>query len=300
MSVLLETNLQDTLISKGKVRDIYDLDDKLLIVVTDRLSAFDVVMPDGIPDKGAVLNLLSAFWFEKTAYMIPNHVVQVVEESGQLNSYNSNNIYPSSLAGRSMVVKKAERFPVECVVRGYISGSAWSEYKKSGTINSIPYPKGLKESEKFPEPIFTPTTKADSGHDEPLTPDELNQLVGEPIAKELEEKTKAIYRFAEEYARTRGIIIADTKMEFCMLDNKIILIDELLTPDSSRFWDVSTYEAGHSQPSFDKQIVRDWLNTTDWDKTPPGPKLPEELIKKTSEKYQEVYQILTGKPLPKY
>lgn len=297
MSVLLETNLSNPLLHRGKVRDNYELGDKLLIVATDRISAFDVVLPCGIPDKGAVLNLLSAFWFEKTAHLVPNHLLQVITNVSQLNAYYPDFTYPSSLAGRSMVVRKAERIPVECVVRGYLSGSAWAEYVQSCTIHGIPSQLKLKESQQLPQPLFTPTSKAESGHDEPLPMGEVAQLLGELLAEELKEKSIAIYRFAEEYARTRGIIIADTKMEFGLIDNQVILIDELLTPDSSRFWDVDDYEVGHSQPSFDKQIVRDWLAASGWNKEPPAPMLPDDLIERTSERYQEVYQRLIGKTL---
>ena len=300
MSVLLETNLSNPVLCRGKVRDNYELDDKLLIVATDRISAFDVVLPCGIPDKGAVLNLLSAFWFEKTAHLVPNHLLKVIEEIDQLNVYYPDHSYPSFLAGRSMVVRRVERLPVECVVRGYLAGSAWAEYVQDGTIHGIPYPRGIQESQQLPQPIFTPTTKAESGHDEPLTMDDLNQLLGEAMAEELKEKSIAIYRFADEYARTRGIIIADTKMEFGCIDGRVILIDELLTPDSSRFWDVDSYEVGHSQPSFDKQMVRDWLSASGWNKEPPAPMLPPDLIQRTSERYREVYQRLTGRTLHKY
>jgi phosphoribosylaminoimidazole-succinocarboxamide synthase len=300
MSVLLETNLPNPLLCRGKVRDNYELGDKLLIVATDRISAFDVVLPCGIPDKGAVLNLLSAFWFEKTAHLVPNHLLQVIEEIGQLNAYHSDYSYPSFLAGRSMIVKRVERIPVECVVRGYLSGSAWAEYVQNGTIHGVPYHSGLQESQRLPQIMFTPTTKAESGHDQPLTMGDLNQLVGEALAEELREKSIAIYRFADEYARTRGIIIADTKMEFGRIDGRVILIDELLTPDSSRFWDVDSYKVGRSQPSFDKQMVRDWLAASGWNKEPPAPMLPHELIQRTSERYREVYQRLTGMTLHKY
>ena len=303
MSVLLETNLPNPLLRRGKVRDNYELDGKLLIVATDRISAFDVVLPCGIPDKGAVLNQLSAFWFGKTAHILPNHLLQAIEEIDQLNAYypdHSDKSYLAGLAGRSMVVRMVKPLPVECVVRGYLAGSAWAEYVQDGTIHGIPYPQGLQESQQLPQPIFTPTTKAESGHDKPLTMDDFNLLLGESIAEELRTKSIAIYRFAEEYARTRGIIIADTKMEFGLIDGQVILIDELLTPDSSRFWDVDSYKGGRSQPSFDKQIVRDWLTASGWNKEPPAPMLPLDLIQRTSERYQEVYQRLTGNTLHKY
>ncbi|OGN88633.1 MAG: phosphoribosylaminoimidazolesuccinocarboxamide synthase [Chloroflexi bacterium RBG_13_46_14] len=303
MSVLLETNLPNPLLRRGKVRDNYDLDGKLLIVATDRISAFDVVLPCGIPDKGAVLNQLSAFWFRKTDHILPNHLLQAIEDIDQLNAYysdHSDKSYLAGLAGRSMVVRMVKPLPVECVVRGYLAGSVWVEYVQDGTIHGIPYPQGLQESQQLSQPIFTPTTKAESGHDKPLTMDDFNMLLGESIAEDLRTKSISIYRFAEEYARTRGIIIADTKMEFGLIDGQVILIDELLTPDSSRFWDVDNYVVGRSQPSFDKQIVRDWLTASGWNKEPPAPMLPPDLIQRTSERYQEVYQRLTGKTINKY
>ena len=298
MSVLLETNLPLPLLHRGKVRDNYELGDKLLIVASDRISAFDVVLPCGIPDKGAVLNLLSAFWFQKTSHIVPNHLLEVVKDAGQVRAHSrSRHDFPAGLANRSMIVRKAERITVECVVRGYLSGSAWAEYSAKGTINGAAMRSGMKESEKFPEPIFTPTTKAESGHDQPLSPEEMSNLVGWELTGELKEKAVTVYRFAEEYARTRGIIVADTKMEFGLVDGKVILIDELLTPDSSRFWDAGQYVVGRSQPSYDKQMVRDWLTASGWNKEPPAPMLPEELIKRTSERYQEAYCILTGSRL---
>jgi phosphoribosylaminoimidazole-succinocarboxamide synthase len=298
MSVLLETNLPLPLLHRGKVRDNYELGDKLLIVASDRISAFDVVLPCGIPEKGAVLNLISAFWFGKTAHIVPNHLLEVVKDAGQLEAHGRKGYdFPPGLANRSMIVRKAERIAVECVVRGYLSGLAWAEYSAKGTVNGTAMRSGMKESERFPEPIFTPTTKAESGHDQPLSLEEIAGLVGWELARELKEKTVAVYRFAEEYARTRGIIVADTKMEFGLVDGKVILIDELLTPDSSRFWDAGQYAVGRSQPSYDKQMVRDWLTASGWNKEPPAPMLPDELIKKTSERYQEAYRILTGSSL---
>ena len=298
MSVLLETNLPLRLLHRGKVRDNYELGDKLLIVASDRISAFDVVLPCGIPDKGAVLNLISAFWFEKTAHVVPNHLLEVVKDTAQLKAYGPKEYgYPAALAHRSMIVRKAKRISIECVVRGYLSGSAWAEYSAKGTVNGVGMRSGMRESEQFPEPIFTPTTKAESGHDQPLSVDEMSKLVGQELTRDLREKTLAVYRFAEEYSRTKGIIIADTKMEFGLVDGKVILIDELLTPDSSRFWDAGKYVVGRSQPSYDKQLVRDWLTASGWNKEPPAPMLPEDLIKKTSERYQEAYRILTGSSL---
>ena len=298
MSVLLETNLPLPLLHRGKVRDNYELGDKLLIVASDRISAFDVVLPCGIPDKGAVLNLISAFWFAKTAHILPNHLLEVVRDTAQLNAYApQKNGYPAGLANRSMIVHKAKRIPIECVVRGYLSGSAWAEYSSKGTVNGAAMRPGMRESERFPEAIFTPTTKAESGHDQPLSLKGMAELVGQELAEELRKKTLAVYRFAEEYSRTKGIIIADTKMEFGVVDGKVILIDELLTPDSSRFWDAGKYAVGRSQPSYDKQMVRDWLTASGWNKEPPAPMLPEDLIRKTSERYQEAYRILTGSSL---
>jgi len=285
---------------QGKVRDTYDLGEHLLIVVTDRISAYDVVLPCGIPNKGAVLNQMSAFWFQETASMMPNHVVETIDDISRLDAYipaQSRFPYPSYLAGRSMVVKKVERVLAECVARGYISGSAWAEYSEHGTINGQPMPKGLQESEEFPQPLFTPTTKADDGHDEPLTPGEMNELVGEDIARQLAEKTIAIYNYAREYARARGLIIADTKMEFGLDDGRLILIDELLTPDSSRFWEAKLYRVGQSQPSYDKQPVRDWVAGSGWDKKPPAPALPPEVIQQTTDRYRQAYERLSGRKL---
>jgi len=270
----------------------------LLIISTDRLSAFDVVLPDPIPDKGRVLNKLSCFWFEKTSHVMPNHLVASVDAVDSLRSYLPNkNAPPDYLVGRSMITLKAERVPVECVVRGYISGSAWAEYKKSGTISGVATPKGLQESQELPQPIFTPTTKAEAGHDEPLSKKELENLLGKTTASRLEESSLAVYQSARDYARGRGVIIADTKFEFGFTDGKLILIDELLTPDSSRFWDASQYQVGRSQPSFDKQPVRDWLVASGWNKEPPAPKLPPEVIEATTKRYREAYQRLTGKAL---
>jgi len=298
MTVLLETNLPLPLLHRGKVRDNYELGDRLLIVASDRISAFDVVLPCGIPHKGAVLNLISAFWFEKTAHIVPNHLVEVVRDAAQLKTYGLQKDGCSvALANRTMIVRKAKRIAVECVVRGYLSGSAWAEYSAKGTINGASMRSGMRESEQFPEPIFTPTTKAESGHDQPLSIDEMSKLVGRELTGDLREKTLAVYRYAEEYSRTKGIIIADTKMEFGLVDGKVILIDELLTPDSSRFWDAEKYEVGRSQPSYDKQMVRDWLMASGWNREPPAPMLPGDLIKKTSERYQEAYRILTGRRL---
>jgi phosphoribosylaminoimidazole-succinocarboxamide synthase len=308
MSVLLETNLPLPLFRRGKVRDVYDLGDKLLIVSTDRISAFDVVLPCGIPDKGRVLNQLSAFWFEKTAHILPNHLIKVINsvdilqdviaraESPKQSQWkrDSSLTLGTSLVGRSMLVAKAERIPVECVVRGYLSGSAWAEYKETGKVGDISLPRGIKESQELPQSIFTPTTKSDTEHDRPLTKQDIKDLGIEDLFGELEQKSLLIYCYARDYAKRRGIIIADTKFEFGFINGKLALIDELLTPDSSRFWDAGQYKVGHSQPSFDKQPVRDWLLASGWDKEPPAPMLPPEVIESTSKRYREVYSKLTG------
>ena len=298
MSILLETDLPYPLFHRGKVRDTYDLGDEVLMVATDRISAFDVVLPCGIPDKGVVLNRLSAFWFRLTSNLMPNHLVEEIDNIDQLDSHLGKGcLHPSYLAGRSMVVKKAQRILVECVVRGYIASSVWEEYRQQGTVCGIPLSPGMQESQRLPQPLFTPTTKAESGHDQLLTPEELRSLISSSLAEELKEKSLLLYNFAEKYARSRGIILADTKMEFGFLDGKVILIDELFTPDSSRFWDANNYEVGHPQPGFDKQLVRDWLVSNQWNKEPPAPLLPPEIIAKTTERYREAYKRLTGKAL---
>ncbi|MBM3156613.1 MAG: phosphoribosylaminoimidazolesuccinocarboxamide synthase [Chloroflexi bacterium] len=300
MEILQESNLPN-LYHRGKVRDTYEMgSDRLLIIATDRVSAFDVVMPNGIPDKGIVLNQLSAFWFDKTAHIVPNHMLEVVNDVNWLNRVYGEKVcvsyysYPPYVERRSMIVKKAERIDIECVVRGYLSGSAWAEYKQSGTISGIAMPKGLKESEKLPEPMFTPTTKEATGHDQPITIKQMEKLVGKALTADIMKKSLAIYNYAAEYARTRGIIIADTKMEFGMIEGKLSLIDELLTPDSSRFWDAEKYAPGKSQPSFDKQMLRDWLTDSGWNKEPPAPELPPRIVKETSKRYREAYRRLTG------
>lgn len=299
-TVLLNTALPLPLFIRGKVRDTYELGRELLIIATDRISAFDVVLPCGIPNKGKVLTLLSAFWFEKTKVLVPNHLLEVVNDTHHLDSYlpaAGRFAYPLYLNSRSMVVKKARRIPIECVVRGYLSGLAWAEYQQAGAVSGIPLPKGLKESQKLPQPLFTPTTKAEGGHDMPLSMDEVKKLVGEPLASDIKDKSLTIYRYAREYAITRGIIIADTKFEFGLYHDKLILIDELLTPDSSRFWDIELYKVGQPQDSYDKQPVRDWLTHTGWNKEPPAPMLPEEVIEMTSQRYREAYERLTGRKL---
>jgi len=299
-SVLLNTDLPLPLFIRGKVRDTYDLGNLLLIVATDRISAFDSILPCGIPNKGFVLNQLSAFWFNKTRNLIINHLLAVLDDVSLLDACltaERHFHYPSYLAGRSMIVNKARRIPIECVVRGYLSGSAWAEYQQYGTVSGLPLPKGLQESQQLPEPLFTPTTKAERGHDQPLSMDEMKSMIGEGIAEEIREKSLAIYSYAQEYAQARGIIIADTKIEFGLVNEQLILIDELLTPDSSRFWDAEQYKVGQPQPSYDKQPVRDWLVQAGWNKEPPAPMLPPEVIEATTKRYQQAYQRLTGRKL---
>jgi len=299
-SVLLETDLPLPLFIRGKVRDTYDLDGQLLIIATDRISAFDSVLPCGIPAKGFVLNQLSVFWFRHTADLMPNHLMEPVDDVHCLDSYlpaESRFQYPDYLTGRAMIVKKVKRIPVECVVRGYISGSAWAEYQQYGTISGNPAPKDLQENQELNQPLFTPTTKAETGHDQPITMNDIIKLIGLRTAQEMEEKSLAIYNYAREYARSRGIIIADTKFEFGIDGGRLILIDELLTPDSSRFWDADQYKVGQSQPSFDKQPVRDWLVQSGWNKEPPAPMLPAEVIEATSQRYIKAYEKITGRNL---
>jgi len=299
-SVLLETDLPLPMFIRGKVRDTYDLGSHLLIIATDRISAFDVVLPNGIPLKGHVLNRLSYFWFRRTTEIIPNHMTETIDDVHSLDSYlpaKSRFAYPSYLRGRSMIAKKVKRIPVECVVRGYISGSAWAEYKEHGTVSGNPMPKGLKESQELEKPIFTPTTKAETGHDEPITMEEIIKLIGLRTTQEMEEKSLAVYNFAREYAIKKGIIIADTKFEFGIDNGRLTLIDEILTPDSSRFWDAGQYKIGKSQESFDKQPVRDWLIASGWNKEPPAPTLPPEVIEPTSKRYVQAYEKITGRHL---
>ena len=284
------------LFKEGKVRNVYDLGDKLLFVATDRISAFDVIMANGIPNKGRILNMISAFWFGFMKDVVENHMITVdidrmIAEESALEPYRA------ELAGRSMLVKKAEPLSVECIVRGYISGSGWKDYQKTGSISGIKLPEGLKNSDKLDQPIFTPSTKAEAGHDINITQDEMKAEVGEDVFNFLKEKSIAIYSKARDYADSKGIIIADTKFEFGRIGDRIILMDEALTPDSSRFWPKDDYEPGRQQKSFDKQFVRDYLETLDWDKTPPGPELPDDIVSKTMEKYLQAYRILTGKDL---
>jgi len=284
-----------TLRGRGKVRDIYDLGGQLLIVATDRISAFDVVMPNPIPDKGRVLTQLSKFWFDLTKDIVPNHIISLdVKDFPQ-----ACRPYENTLRDRSMLVVKTEVVPVECVVRGYLSGSGWVEYEKTGEVCGIPLSKGLVESSKLEEPIFTPATKAELGeHDENINFERMERIVGKELAQRLRSLSLSIYKRARDFAEKRGIIIADTKMEFGGKDGKVILIDELLTPDSSRFWPREKYQAGRPQESFDKQFLRDYLLSLKWNKTPPAPQLPDEIIRKTREKYLEAYEKLVGKPLP--
>ncbi|MBU4375962.1 MAG: phosphoribosylaminoimidazolesuccinocarboxamide synthase [Candidatus Omnitrophica bacterium] len=281
------------LFKRGKVRDVYDLKDKLLVVSSDRISCFDVILPTCIPHKGEILTRLSLFWFEFTKDIIPNHFISAnVEDFPEpLQKYKD------ILKGRSMLVKKAKSMPVECVVRGYLSGSGWKEYKKTQSICGIKLPKGLRESDKLPEPIFTPSTKEEEGHDINVSEAYVEKSLGRGITEELRRMSIAIYTKASQYAESKGIIIADTKFEFGTHDGKTILIDEILTPDSSRFWPKDEYKPGGPQPSFDKQFVRDYLETLDWDKTPPAPELPEDIIKKTGKKYFRALSILTGKTI---
>jgi phosphoribosylaminoimidazole-succinocarboxamide synthase len=300
-TVLIDTNLPLPSFRRGKVRDVYGLGDKLLIVSTDRISAFDVILPCGIPDKGKVLNQLSAFWFAETANIIPNHLVKVIDSNVILNEVKSLSTQPEdvpdSLIGRSMLVAKAERISVECVVRGYLAGSAWAEYKETGKVGDTNLPSGLKESQELPQPIFTPTTKSDTEHDRPLTSQDIEELGVKEIFEDLKQRSLLIYGYARDYAKSKGIIIADTKFEFGFVNGKLTLIDELLTPDSSRFWGVDQYEIGHSQPSFDKQVIRDWLSASGWNKTPPAPMLSPEVIERAAKRYREVYSRLTGRSL---
>ncbi len=280
-------------LKSGKVREVFDLGSTLLFVATDRISAFDCVMPNGIPQKGEVLTQISHFWFDQTAGIVPNH--RIGRAGDPLPA--ALQPYASVLARRSMVVKKAQPLAIECVVRGYIAGSGWKEYQASQSICGIPLPPGLTESAELPEPIFTPATKAETGHDINISFEEAAKLVGKGTAEQARDLSLRIYAMARAYARERGIIIADTKFEFGQLDGQLILIDEALTPDSSRFWPADQYRPGRGQPSFDKQFVRDYLETLDWDKTPPAPALPAEIVEKTRAKYLEAYRRLTGREL---
>jgi phosphoribosylaminoimidazole-succinocarboxamide synthase len=277
--------------ARGKVRDIYDAGDKLLIVATDRLSAFDVILPTPIPDKGRVLTQLSLFWFDLLRDVIPNHVLSATEFPAPFDAYRE------ELAGRSMLVRKTAPLPIECVVRGYVSGSGWKDYRATGQICGIALPAGLRESDRLPEPIFTPATKAATGHDENISFEQAASLIGNERARQVRDVSLEIYRRAAAYAEPRGILLADTKFEFGLLRDELIWIDEALTPDSSRFWPAAQYKPGGPQPSFDKQFVRDYLESIRWPKTPPGPELPLEVVAATRDKYREAYRILTGREL---
>jgi phosphoribosylaminoimidazole-succinocarboxamide synthase len=295
-NVVLKTEFSDLkLLNRGKVRDLYDLGDTLLMISTDRISAFDVILPNGIPFKGKVLTKLTDFWFSHITDITPHHLISTNVEDFPSECKK----YADILAGRSMLVKKAKPLPVECIVRGYISGSGWKDYQQTEAISGVSLPSGLTESSPLEEPIFTPSTKAEVGiHDENISFEQVCGVIGKETAERIRDLSIKIYKRAKEIAETRGIIIADTKMEFGTADGEIILIDELLTPDSSRFWPKESYEPGRPQMSFDKQFVRDYLNSLDWDKTPPPPTLPEDIIKKTTERYIEAYTRLTGENSP--
>jgi phosphoribosylaminoimidazole-succinocarboxamide synthase len=291
MSVVSETKIDIPVFKKGKVRDIYDVGENLLLIVTDRISAFDWVLHESIPNKGICLTQISAFWFDYFKDIIPSHMI-----SANVNEYPSDlKTYEDVLYGRSMLVKKAEVLPIECIVRGYISGSAWKSYQKDETVCGMKLKSGLLESEKFDEPLFTPSTKAESGHDENISYEQMKEIIGKDDAEQLKELSLKIYEIASDYARKKGIIIADTKFEFGKIGDQIILVDEALTPDSSRFWPEDEYNPGKSQSSFDKQYVRDYLSSTNWDKNSTPPHLPEEVVKGTQSRYQEAYEKLTGK-----
>jgi phosphoribosylaminoimidazole-succinocarboxamide synthase len=280
-------------IKSGKVREMFDLGDQLLLVATDRISAFDCVMPNGIPRKGEVLTQLSHFWFDQTAGIVPNH--RLLAPNAPLPARLQP--YASQLNKRAMIIRKANPLPIECVVRGYLAGSGWKEYRATQTICGIKLPPGLKESSALPDPVFTPSTKAEQGHDENISLETVAKMIGPDLAARVSDATLKLYQFARDYARQRGIIIADTKFEFGLMDGQLLLIDEVLTPDSSRFWPVDQYQPGRSQPSYDKQFVRDYLETLNWNKTPPAPALPPEVVAKTTAKYVEAYERLTGRKL---
>jgi phosphoribosylaminoimidazole-succinocarboxamide synthase len=292
MKVVRETHFAGiTPAARGKVRDIYDLGDQLLIVATDRLSAFDVILPTPIPDKGKVLTQLSLFWFDLLRDVIPNHVLSATEFPVPFTAHRE------ELAGRSMLVRKTQPLPIECVVRGYVSGSGWKDYRSTGKICGIALPEGLRESDRLPEPIFTPATKVVTGHDENIPFEQAASLIGKERATQVREVSLEIYRRAASYAEPRGILLADTKFEFGIVNDQLIWIDEALTPDSSRFWPAVQYQPDGPQPSFDKQFVRDYLESIHWPKTPPGPELPPQVVEATRAKYREAYRILTGKEL---
>ena len=285
-------------IHRGKVRDTYDIGNGyLLMVASDRISAYDGVLPTVIPYKGLVLSKLSEYWFNNTNHLIPNHLICLGDNETEVSKINTVvplDLFPPEVLSKGMVVKKANRIDIECVVRGYITGSAWSEYQKTGTVSGIKMPSGMKEGDPFPEPLFTPTTKAETGHDLPMSMDEVRDMVGSEMADRLEAVTTEIYMYAHDESEIKGIIVADTKMEFGIVESELTLIDELITPDSSRFWDKELYSPGKSQPSFDKQYVRDWLTESGWDREPPGPELPDEVVNETSQLYIEAYERITG------
>ena len=287
-SVVLETSIPGLPMRRGKVRDIYDLGDRLLLVSSDRISAFDWILPTGIPDKGRVLTRIAAFWFQRLGE--PNHLITTDVEQMDLPA----GVDREMLAGRTSLVRKTEVVPIECVVRGYLAGSGWKEYQESGTVCGIELPGGLTESAKLEDPIFTPATKAETGHDENISFERMVEIVGPEVSEELRHRSIDIFARGRDYAAGRGIIIADTKFEWGMVDGELILIDEVLTPDSSRFWPADQYQPGRGQPSFDKQFVRDWLSSTDWDKNSPPPALPDDVAAKTRAKYVEAYELLTG------
>jgi phosphoribosylaminoimidazole-succinocarboxamide synthase len=277
------------LVASGKVREIYDLGDRLLLVASDRISTYDVVHPNGIPDKGKVLTGISAFWFNKTGHIVPNHYISATDD------------VPAAVRGRAMVVKKLSMLPVECVVRGYITGSGWKDYQATGRVSGIELPPGLRESQRLPTPIFTPSTKADEGHDEPIDLEQAGEILGDrELAGRLRDVSIALYSFAAEHAAQRSVILADTKFEFGIDEaapgRPLVLGDEALTPDSSRYWPAAGYEPGRGQPSFDKQYVRDWASSTGWDKTPPAPAVPEDVVAGTRARYVEAYELVTGEP----
>ncbi len=290
--VVWETNLEGArFLSRGKVRDLYEIGGDLLLIASDRLSAFDVVLPTPIPDKGRVLTQLSLFWFNLLRDVIPNHVITTTDFPAALAAHKN------ILEGRTMLCRKTEPIPIECVVRGYLAGSGWKDYQKTGAVCGIPLPKGLRDSDALPEPIFTPATKATSGHDENISIEQAGGIIGKPLAERLRDISLEIYRRAVAYAQPRGIMLADTKFEFGLIGDELIWIDEALTPDSSRFWPAAAYQPGHAQPSFDKQYVRDYLEQIGWNKQPPGPVLPPEVVTQTRAKYREAYQRLTGHEL---
>jgi len=280
--------------TQGKVRDIYDLGNKLLLVATDRISAYDSILPSTIPFKGEVLTRLSIFWFDRLQEVCPNHFISAAPDS-----WPKLDLDKGYLKGRTMMVKKAEVIPIECIVRGYLAGSSWREYRNSGTVAGHMLPAGMKQAEELSQPLFTPSTKAADGHDENITNNKMRELIGDKLAEQLMDYSLAIYNQAAAYAKNRGIIIADTKLEFGIIDGEVILIDEVLTPDSSRFWPQKDYKLGRSQASFDKQFVRDYLDSSGWDHQPPAPSLPEEIIAKTSAKYIEAYELITGEKFQK-